>query len=98
VTVDELTILYGDDTGIAFGSSKDHYVLADGGEFDLSTRWSATMVKHEGKWKVASLQVASGWFDGPVVQATTKMMYWVGGVAAGVGFILGLVVMWLLRK
>ena len=38
VTVDELTILHGDDTGIAFGSSRDHYILADNSEFEVPTR------------------------------------------------------------
>ena len=47
VEVKELTTLHGDDTGVSFGTSDDHYVLRDGTEFDLATVWSATLVKDE---------------------------------------------------
>jgi len=98
VTVDDLTILHGDSTGVAFGNSKDHYVLANGSESDLATRWSATLVKHEGAWKIASLHYSTNLFDNPVLEALKKMMYWVGGIAAGVGLLLGMLVMRLMRK
>jgi ketosteroid isomerase-like protein len=98
VTVDELTILHGDATGVAFGSSKDHYVLADGSESVLPTRWSATLVKHDGTWKVANLHFSTSLFDNPVLTAVNRIMYWVGGIAAGVGFLAGLAVMWLVAR
>jgi hypothetical protein len=99
VTVDELTILYDDDKmGIAFGSSSDHYVMADGNEFTVPTRWSATLVKHEGKWKVANLQVSSNPFDNAVVSAITKRAYWYVGGAAAIGLLVGVIVMLVLRK
>jgi ketosteroid isomerase-like protein len=98
VTVDELTILHGDTTGIAFGNSKDHYVLADGTETDLPTRWSATLVKHEGKWKVANLHFSTNLFDNPVLDGAKRMMYWVGGIAAVVGLLIGALVMKLLTR
>src|SRR5713101_8940474 len=43
LNVDALTILYGGDTGIAYGSSVDQYKLANGMEFEAKTRWSTTM-------------------------------------------------------
>ena len=93
VTVEDLTILHGDDTGVAFGTSRDHYVLADNREIDVPTRWSATMVRVDGKWKVANLQVSSNPFDNPVLDSVTRMIYWVGGGAGLLGFFLGLLVM-----
>ena len=41
-TVDSLTHLYGDDTGVAYGSSKDHFKLTDGRDFELVSRWTAS--------------------------------------------------------
>ena len=43
-TVDELTYLYGN-TGVAYGSSRDHFKLTDGRDFVVPTRWSATLFK-----------------------------------------------------
>lgn len=97
-TADEETILYDGDFGVAYGSSKDHYVLADGTAYDLPSRWSATLVKHDGKWKVASLHFSMNLFENPALDAATKLMYIVGGIAAAVGFVLGLIVMKLLSR
>src|SRR5437588_3425150 len=41
-TVDELTHLYGD-TGVAVGSSKDHFALTDGRDFVTESRWTGTL-------------------------------------------------------
>src|ERR1700730_1488815 len=49
VNVDELTILYGGDTGISFGSAVEHFKLANGKTLDLPARWSATLVKEGDK-------------------------------------------------
>ncbi|MEZ6053106.1 MAG: nuclear transport factor 2 family protein [Planctomycetaceae bacterium] len=66
--VDELTILHGDDTGIAYGHSTDQYTLRDGSQFTLNTRWSATLVKGDaGQWQLASLHVSTNLFDNPVL-------------------------------
>src|SRR5262245_5802078 len=50
---DALSIIYGGDTAIAFGSSVPHYKIM-GMEFDLKNRWTATLVKEDGKWLIAS--------------------------------------------
>jgi ketosteroid isomerase-like protein len=98
LTVDELTILHGDDTGIAFGSTKDHYVLTDGQEFDLPTRWSATLVRHEGRWKVANVHLSTSWFDNPVTNTLKRQLYLVGGIAAAAGLVVGLLLMYFFRR
>lgn len=92
VKVDELTILHGDDTGVAFGSSNDHYVLASGGEFDLKTRWSATVVKDGTDWKVANLHVSSNLFDNPVTNTAKSYLLTVGGAAITIGLLVGFVI------
>ncbi len=98
VTVDENTMLLGDETGIAFGHSADRYVLTDGNEFELPTRWSATLVKHEGRWKIVNLQTSTNLFDNPVLRTVARQTYWAGGVALIVGFLAGIAVMRARRK
>jgi len=84
--VDELTILYGGDTGIAFGSSKDHFELVSGMSFDLNGRWSATLVREDGRWLVANFHASANLFDNPVLNLATRSTVWVGvgGLLAGV--------------
>jgi ketosteroid isomerase-like protein len=97
-TVDELTHLYGD-TGVAYGSSKDHFKLTDGKDFDMLTRWSATLVKKDGKWLVANFHASTNMFDNPLLYiAIRRTAYWVGGIAVLVGLALGFILARLLRK
>jgi len=91
IEVDELTILHGEDTGIAFGTSDDHYVLRNDSEFDLATRWSATLAKEGESWKIANLHLSTNLFDNPVLDGVKKMLYVVGAIAAAIGLLIGLV-------
>jgi ketosteroid isomerase-like protein len=88
--VDELTHLYGD-TGFAFGSSDDHFRLTDGREFTVHTRWSATVVKKDGKWLVAGVHLSSNMFNNPILGiAIRETLKWTAIVAAPVGLIVGI--------
>ena len=91
VTADELTILYGGDTGIAFGSAVQHYKLTDGLEMDANTRWTATLVKEHDRWLIASLHASVNLFDNPVLTMAQRTAYWAGGICLIVGLIAGFV-------
>lgn len=91
-TVDELTLLYGGDTGIAFGRSRDHFVLKGGLDFTLDGRWSATLVRHEGRWVVASFHASTNLFDNVLLRIERRLKWWVGAVGLLLGLILG--VLW----
>jgi uncharacterized protein (TIGR02246 family) len=86
VNVDELTLLYGDDTGIATGTSVDQFEVAGGNKFQLTDRWSATLVKEDGKWLVADYHTAASVFDNPMLDLAKRSVYWAGGI----GLVLGL--------
>ncbi|MEZ6137694.1 MAG: nuclear transport factor 2 family protein [Pirellulaceae bacterium] len=88
VQVDDV-VAFGDSV-VAYGSSNDHYVLSSGGEFDLASRWSATLVRDEATWKIANLHISSNVFNNPIFNAAKNSLYRVGGIALGLGLILGL--------
>ena len=94
VTVDELSILYGGDTAIAFGSAQEHFTLAGGKQFDFTGRWSATVVKDGGKWLIANLHTSDNIFDNPLLNQVKAALPWVGGGA----LLLGALVGWLLGR
>ena len=97
-TVEELTHLYGD-TGVAFGSSKDHYKLADGKDFDLLSHWTATVVKKDGKWKIAAFHASANMFDNAVLRlAVFRVSSWTGGIALVAGIVVGVVLGKVFRK
>jgi ketosteroid isomerase-like protein len=86
-TADELTILHGGDTGIAFGKSVPHYKYL-GMEFDLENRWTATLVRDGDQWKLAAYHVSGNILDNPLL-SLAKRGAWYGG---GLGLLAGLVV------
>lgn len=91
-TVDRLTDLYSGTTGVAYGSSMDRYKLTSGQEFDVNARWSATMVKEDGNWQIASFQSAANIFDNPLLNKAKSSLYYGAGGAGLVGLILGLLI------
>ncbi|HEY2293568.1 MAG TPA: nuclear transport factor 2 family protein [Thermoanaerobaculia bacterium] len=92
VNVDELTILYGGDTGISFGSAVEHFKMASGRNFDLPARWSATLVKDNGQWLIASLHTSDNLFDNPLLDSAKQTIGWTGAIGLAVGLAIGLVV------
>ena len=97
-TVDELTVLYGGDMGIAFGSSNDRFELVDGKNFDLNGRWSATLVREDGRWLVANFHASTNLFDNPVLNLATRYAVWAGVGGLVVGALLTLAVAAVLRR
>lgn len=95
--VDELTTLYGGDTGVAYGSSMDSYKLTDGLEFKVKSRWTSTLVKENGKWLVASFHSSADVFDNPVLDKSKSLAYWMGSLIAGFCFVLGIFIGYVVR-
>jgi uncharacterized protein (TIGR02246 family) len=90
---DDLSILYGDSVAIAFGRSDDHYELTNGRVFDVAARWTATLLRQDGEWKIAAFHYSTNMFDNPVLAAQRKAL--IGGAVAAaaaafaVAFVLG---------
>jgi ketosteroid isomerase-like protein len=93
--VDELTILYGDRNGLAFGTLDQDYTLRDGSAFQLKNRWTAHLVKENDQWLVSGLHVSANIFDNGVLDLTVQRTARWTGIAAGVGgLVLGMLVYW----
>jgi hypothetical protein len=88
-TVDHLTDLYGGTAGVAYGSSVDHYKLVGGEDFAINARWTATLVKENGNWQIASFQSSANIFDNPLINKAKTSLYLVGGGGILAGVVLG---------
>jgi ketosteroid isomerase-like protein len=89
VEVDELTILYGGDTGISFGSAVEHFTMTSGKTFDLPARWSATLVKEGDRWLIASLHASDNLFNNPLLDMAKRAAWWAGGLSLVLGLAAG---------
>jgi ketosteroid isomerase-like protein len=97
-TVDDLSTLYGDDAATATGSSVDHFELVGGMKFDLQTRWTATLVKENGKWLIATFHESTNVFDNPLLSAAERGLTWAAGIALLIGLLVGGIGMWFLKR
>ena len=94
LTPDATTELYGDKTyGIVRGTGDEKYVLADGRYFDMTTRWTATVMKdNDGQWRILSLHIGTNFLDNPILaKAESALMTFAAG-----GALLGLILGWLI--
>ncbi|HUS34527.1 MAG TPA: nuclear transport factor 2 family protein [Verrucomicrobiae bacterium] len=98
VKVDELTALHGDNTGIAWGSSSEHFKLTNGRAFDLAGRWTVTLIRENDKWLIASLHVSSNVFDNAVVTMMKDRVMMLAIAVLLFGLLVGGFVGWRMRK
>jgi ketosteroid isomerase-like protein len=104
LTVDELSILHGDNTAIAFGSIHDDFtlsrgiarsaVLSSGDKFSLDSRWTATIVRKDGQWKLASYHVSVDAFSNPILSKAVAVAKQAAIIAGIVGLLLGAILTW----
>ncbi len=89
---DILTRFIDANTGVCYGSSKDTYTLKSGQVVEMNVRWSATVVKENGDWKVALAHVGTDFLDNPVLQGVKSFARNLGVGAGAGGLVVGLLV------
>lgn len=96
-TTDRPAVFFGD-TAVASGSSIDTFNLTDGRKFVLNSRWTATVVRQDGRWLITSLHLSGNLFDNPILGMVKGLVVKaaIGGLVAGI--ILTGVLAWLTRK
>ena len=88
-SADALTTLYGENTGVVAGHSVGSYSLL-GNDYDFDNRWTATLVKIDGEWLLASYHVSLNALDNPILNTASRTLYWALAGGAGAGLIVGL--------
>jgi hypothetical protein len=90
-TADALTDFVGDNIGLSHGTSTDTYVFQDGDTRTMTSRWTATVFKDGGKWKLLNVHIGTSFMDNPYVSAVKSYVYKVGFGALLVGLVAGFV-------
>lgn len=98
VEVDADSVLYEDDTAVARGTLSDKFSLADGSNFTLDSKWTATVVKQDGQWKVASYHVSANIFDNPMLDTAKAYLGSAALIGSVIGGLAGLALGWILGR
>ena len=80
-------------TGVCYGTTKDTYTMKDGRVVVMNARWTATVVKEDGEWKVAALHVGTDFLNNPILTLAIsfgkKLAIGVAAISLLVGLVLG---------
>jgi ketosteroid isomerase-like protein len=92
--VDDPAKLYADNqVAVATGISNTHFDIRGGLAFDVPLRWTATLERTSGKWKLAAIHFSADIGSNPLLSAATAFWKWVAlGAAVAcllVGFLIG---------
>jgi hypothetical protein len=67
----------------------DHFVLTDGSELGMDSRFTATIARRGDVWKVSSFHVSVNAFDNPILGTVAKKA---GTWAIFIGLVVGLLI------
>ncbi len=74
---------------IADGSSEDEFFPKIRGPFKLNTRWSSTVAKIDGQWKIVNMHLSANVFTNSLMAEAARALMYVGAGALLVGALLG---------
>ena len=82
------------DVAIAEGKAEDSFFPHARGPFTLDSRWSSTLRKVDGQWKIAALHLSANVFTNPLM-AEAERWIWLSGAG---GLALGALALFLLTR
>jgi ketosteroid isomerase-like protein len=86
---DAQTEIYDGTFGIARGSNTEVYELVNGKAYTFKTRWTATVIKDEDRWKILAVHNGTNFLDNPLLAVAERAGYYYAGGALLVGVLIG---------
>lgn len=79
-----------DDMAVAYGTSIDTFNFRGGETVEVNSKWTTTLKKEDGEWKIHSLQLTANMFDNPILNAARNNLAKAiaGGLIAGMAITL----------
>lgn len=74
---------------IADGTMEDEFFPIIRGPFKLNSRWTTTIAKIDGEWKVVGLHLSANVFNNVLLDETKRLLLWVGAGGGAFGALLG---------
>ena len=99
-TSDHLSVIYDGDVAIARGKLNDTYHLRRHGiNVALDSSWSATLIRQDNRWVLASFNASTSLYDNPVVHLFVQRAQYSTGMWAGLaGLVLGIGACLIIRR
>jgi uncharacterized protein (TIGR02246 family) len=83
--------LYGD-VAVSYGRFNDSYDLTNGASLTLDSKFTSTLAKRDGEWKVVAFHASGDMFKNDIItMVVKKTALWVGIGAGLVGLLVGVV-------
>jgi ketosteroid isomerase-like protein len=93
-TTDKRLILNDGNLVISSGEMKDNYLLGRGPTVNLNSRWSATLIKDNGRWLLVSFSASTNAFDNEVISLyLTSQKYVASLIAGAIGLVMGMLLL-----
>jgi ketosteroid isomerase-like protein len=80
-------------TAIAHGRSLDHYGFTDGLDLNLTTIWTATLVRDQDRWRIAAIHYSFDLFDNGLLDLARRGALVAGAGGSAAGFLAGLLLL-----
>ncbi len=96
-TADEKTYLLTPDIGVVSGTAEQTFYFTDNDVRTMNTRWSAVVHKDNNQWKILNIHFSGNILENPVVTTLKASLYKVAAIGAVVGFLIGLLLMKMIR-
>ncbi|MBK6314161.1 MAG: nuclear transport factor 2 family protein [Blastocatellia bacterium] len=87
-----------DSTRVVTGTSTDTLTLSSGAPMVLETRWTATVVRRDNTWQVASLHLSTNMLDNPIIEKMKTTSYLLAAFGLVMGITIGIGIATLLRR
>ncbi|MBN2641312.1 MAG: nuclear transport factor 2 family protein [Victivallales bacterium] len=97
-SADILTRFIDANTGYCYGTNQETYKLKDGREIVQQSRWTAVVVKQNGKWKIAAAHAGVDFLNNPILNHAVKQGVWLLILGFLAGLIVALILMFVVRK
>jgi ketosteroid isomerase-like protein len=95
---DEPAQIYTGTFAVARGGTKELYDLADGRSFTIPGRWTATVLKENGQWKLLAVHTGVNFMDNPIMTAVEKSTAYFGAGGLALGAVIGFLVGFFVRR
>lgn len=89
----------GDGTvAVADGTMEDEFFPVIRGPFKMSSKWTTTIAKIDGEWKIISLHLSGNVFNNVLLDEAKHALMYVGGGGVLVGLIAGWAIRWFVSR
>lgn len=85
--ISQPAVFYGE-VAVANGTTEDEFTPHDRSVFKFSSRWTATLRKADGQWKIIALNLSTNTFDNALISELERLAFFAGGGGLLAGLLL----------